>query len=215
MNPRSVVPSRLPETCSARPYFAHVRAPAAPPNFIVTPKQLSMWGNDVHGDCVTAEEAFAKACNNPEIFISDDDVIAWATRHGVLEGAYLYQVMTWMQDDGFLTAPSLMTTAPTVLLTGQTLELFRVPFPRVPSSSASQQTSSMPPGSRQTANPGGSQRDITTTPTRITAPRCAAMDPYPGWHNSLASRCPRESTGRSRAMRCSRGIPLGSSTCPP
>jgi hypothetical protein len=65
------------------------------------PQKISMWGNDVHGDCVTAEEAFAKACNNPEIFISDGEVIAWATRHGVLEGAYLTQVMTWMQNDGF------------------------------------------------------------------------------------------------------------------
>jgi len=61
-----------------------------------------MWGNDVHGDCVTAEEAFAKACNNPEIFISDNEVIAWATRHGVLEGANLTQVMQWMQNDGFV-----------------------------------------------------------------------------------------------------------------
>jgi hypothetical protein len=60
-----------------------------------------MWGNDVHGDCVTAEEAFTKACNNPEIFIPDSDVIAWATRHGVLEGAYFTQVMQWMQNDGF------------------------------------------------------------------------------------------------------------------
>jgi hypothetical protein len=60
-----------------------------------------MWGNDVHGDCVTAEEAFAKACNQPEIFISDSVVIDWATKHGVLDGAYLYQVMDWMLNDGF------------------------------------------------------------------------------------------------------------------
>ena len=60
-----------------------------------------MWGNDVHGDCVTAEEAFAKACNSPEIFISEADVIAWATRHGVLEGANLTEVMTWMQNRRF------------------------------------------------------------------------------------------------------------------
>jgi hypothetical protein len=60
-----------------------------------------MWGNDVHGDCVTAEEAFAKACNNPEIFIPDADVIAWATQHGVLEGAQLTQVLQFMQNDGF------------------------------------------------------------------------------------------------------------------
>ena len=73
----------------------------APPNYIVIPNRISMWGNDVHGDCVTAEEAFAKACHQPEIFISDQEVINWATRHGVLEGAYLYQVLDWMRNDGF------------------------------------------------------------------------------------------------------------------
>ena len=60
-----------------------------------------MWGNDVHGDCVTAEEAFAKACYQPEIFITDSEVIDWATRHGVLEGAYINQVLDWMVNDGF------------------------------------------------------------------------------------------------------------------
>jgi hypothetical protein len=83
---------------AARP---HVATAGAPPNFLTRPQKLSMWGNDVHGDCVTAEEAFAKACNNPEIFISEAEVITWATNHGVLEGAYLTQVMTWMQTDGF------------------------------------------------------------------------------------------------------------------
>jgi hypothetical protein len=60
-----------------------------------------MWGNDVNGDCVTAEEAFAKACYQPEIFISDPVVIDWATKHGVLNGAYIYQVLDWMLNDGF------------------------------------------------------------------------------------------------------------------
>jgi hypothetical protein len=83
---------------AARP---HVATAGAPPNFLTRPQKISMWGNDVHGDCVTAEEAFAKACNNPEIFISEAEVITWATNHGVLEGAYLTQVMTWMQTDGF------------------------------------------------------------------------------------------------------------------
>jgi hypothetical protein len=70
-------------------------------NFITVPQQISWWGNDVHADCVTAEEAFAKACNNPEIFISDNEVISWATSHGVLENADLLKVMQWMQNDGF------------------------------------------------------------------------------------------------------------------
>jgi hypothetical protein len=90
-SPRSVLAAATP----------HVPITTAPPNFIVMPQQISMWGNDAHGDCVTAEEAFAKACNNPEIFIPDDEVINWATRHNVLEGAYLTPVMDFMQNDGF------------------------------------------------------------------------------------------------------------------
>jgi len=71
-----------------------------------------MWGNDVHGDCVTAEEAFAKACNSPEIFIPDNDVISWATSHGVLEGAQLNQVLQWMQNDGFQEGSSTYDDGP-------------------------------------------------------------------------------------------------------
>jgi len=84
---------------AATPYL---QAPAAaPPHHIHIPHKISMWGNYDHGDCVTAEEAFAKACHNREIFISDEEVIQWATSHGVLEGAYLNQVLQWMQADGF------------------------------------------------------------------------------------------------------------------
>jgi hypothetical protein len=95
---RGAIPSPRHVLAAATPHIALI---GAPPNFIMVPQRISMWGNDVHGDCVTAEEAFAKACNNPEIFIPDNDVIAWATAHGVLEGAYLTQVMQWMQNDGF------------------------------------------------------------------------------------------------------------------
>src|SRR5215471_691008 len=85
---------------SATPYAARARV-GAPSNYSIIPQQMSMWGNDVHGDCVTAEEAFAKACNQPEIFISNQEVIDWATQHGVLEGAWPYQVLDWMRDNGF------------------------------------------------------------------------------------------------------------------
>src|ERR1700748_1387700 len=95
---RGALPSPRHALAGATPFAPTI---GAPPNFIVKPAQISMWGNDVHGDCVTAEEAFAKACNSPEIFISDADAIGWATRHGVLEGANIAQVMTWMQSDGF------------------------------------------------------------------------------------------------------------------
>jgi hypothetical protein len=95
---RGAIPSPRSALAAAVPYVPLI---GAPPNLIMIPKQISFWGNYSNGDCVTAEEAFAKACNNPEIFISEAEVIAWATAHGVLNGAYLTQVMTWMQNDGF------------------------------------------------------------------------------------------------------------------
>jgi hypothetical protein len=79
----------------------HVALPGMPPNSIIVPKKLSMWNNDITGDCVTAEEAFAKACHSPEIFITDDEVKKWATAHGVWDGAYLTDVLNAMQTDGF------------------------------------------------------------------------------------------------------------------
>jgi hypothetical protein len=106
---RGATPSPRNALAAARPHRATV---GAPPNFLTKPARISMWGNDVHGDCVTAEEAFAKACNDPEIFVSDDTVVAWATRHGVLEGAYLTQVMGWMQDDGFADDPYVYDDGP-------------------------------------------------------------------------------------------------------
>src|SRR5262245_54048695 len=95
---RGAIPSPRSALAAATPSRALI---GAPPSFIMVPQRISMWGNDIHGDCVTAEEAFAKTCDNPETFISDNEVIDWATRHGVLEGAYLSQVMQWMQNDGF------------------------------------------------------------------------------------------------------------------
>ena len=95
---RGAIPSPRSALAASVPHVASI---GAPPNFIVIPQTISFWGNYFDGDCVTAEEAFAKACNSPEIFISDDEVIAWATEHGVLNGAYLTQVMDSMETDGF------------------------------------------------------------------------------------------------------------------
>lgn len=103
---RGAIPSPRSALAAARPHTVDA-AVGAPPNFITVPAHISMWGNYYHGDCVTAEEAFAKACHNPEIFVSDDDVINWATRHGVLEGANLVEVMRWMQTYGFTNGSEL------------------------------------------------------------------------------------------------------------
>ncbi|MFC6704584.1 peptidoglycan-binding domain-containing protein [Flexivirga alba] len=95
---RGAIPTPRHVLAAARAFAPPVSAPL---QFLTVPSRISMWGNDVHGDCVTAEEAFAKACHNPEIFITDAEAISWATAHGVLEGAYLPDVLNWMQHDGF------------------------------------------------------------------------------------------------------------------
>lgn len=74
---------------------------STPAQFAQIPKQLSYWLNNQYGDCVTAEEAFAKACHDPEIFIEDDTVRAWAEAGGFLNGADLITVLDAMVTAGF------------------------------------------------------------------------------------------------------------------
>ena len=98
--PRGAIPSPRHELAAAMP---HVPDPtiAVPPSFLMWPAQMSSWNNYVYGDCVTAEEAFAKATAAPQTFIPLDTVVAWATAHGVLNGASLTGVLATMQTDGF------------------------------------------------------------------------------------------------------------------
>jgi hypothetical protein len=95
---RGAIPSPRSALAAATP---HIALAGAPPNFIMLPKTIAMWGNYYDGDCVTAEEAFAKACFSPEILISDNEAVAWATAHNVLNGAQLNDVLQWMQSGGF------------------------------------------------------------------------------------------------------------------
>lgn len=90
---------------------AHIVTAAPPAQVAYVPKQLSYWGNDRYGICVTAEEAFAKGCdcpNNPAgVFITEANCIAWARSHGVLNGANLSSVMDDMIQKGFSVPPQL------------------------------------------------------------------------------------------------------------
>jgi hypothetical protein len=106
---RGAIPSPRSALAAATP---HLMAAPPPPNALTVPGRISFWGNDVNGDCVTAEEAFARACNNPEIFIPDNDVIAWATNHGVLNGATLVGVLNSMQKDGFVESSAIYDDGP-------------------------------------------------------------------------------------------------------
>lgn len=71
-------------------------------DFIFKPKVIRWWGNDEYADCVTAEEAFAKACDPGTVAISDYEAITWARKHQALNSARLPDVLGWMRNDGFV-----------------------------------------------------------------------------------------------------------------
>jgi hypothetical protein len=98
--PRGAIPSPRHELAAAMPHIpdSKISVPAA---FLMWPVQMSSWNNYVYGDCVSAEEAFAKATATPQTFIPEATVVAWATAHGYLNGATLTSVMTTMQTNGF------------------------------------------------------------------------------------------------------------------
>lgn len=98
MRPRGAIPSPRHILSAAEP---HRIVGVTPPQLFRNPARLSFWWNNLKGDCCTAEEAFAKACNQPEIFITDATVLAWATKNNVLNGAFLAQVLYLMQNAGF------------------------------------------------------------------------------------------------------------------
>ena len=96
---RGARPTPRHKLLAAQPFRTHL---APPPQFAIVPKKLSYWLNNQYGDCVTAEEAFKCACDNPEDFIPDDVVQKWASAHGVLNGADLKEVCDAMAQGGFV-----------------------------------------------------------------------------------------------------------------
>ncbi len=112
MRPRGARPTPRHQLAAAIP---HRFTGPTPPQFITIPSRLSMWMNGPDpgspipngtGDCVSAEEAFKCACasvmaGQPEIFITDQTLYAWASKHGVLNGAVIKDVLDWMTQQGF------------------------------------------------------------------------------------------------------------------
>lgn len=95
---RGAFPSSRHELAGATP---HAIFGTTPPRILFKPALLSFWGNEADGDCCTAEEAFAKACYGPEIFITEQEAVDWATQNGVLNGATLSGVLDLMRKSGF------------------------------------------------------------------------------------------------------------------
>jgi hypothetical protein len=98
--PRGAIPSPRHELAAAMPHVPDPRI-SVPPAFLMWPAQMSSWNNYIYGDCVSAEEAFAKIAAAPHVFIPEATVVSWATAHGYLNGATLTSVMNTMQTQGF------------------------------------------------------------------------------------------------------------------
>ncbi|MBB5470968.1 hypothetical protein OKW30_001875 [Paraburkholderia sp. Clong3] len=98
--PRGALPSPRHELAAAMPHVPDSKI-LVPPSFLMWPVQMSSWNNYVYGDCVSAEEAFAKATAVSGTFIPEATVVNWAEGHGYLNGATLTAVMTTMQTNGF------------------------------------------------------------------------------------------------------------------
>ncbi len=109
--PRGAIPSPRHELAAAMPHVPDPKI-AVPASFLMWPAQMSSWNNYVYGDCVSAEEAFAKATAAPQTFIPEATVVAWATQHGFLNGATLTSVLQMMATNGFPLPPKTYDDGP-------------------------------------------------------------------------------------------------------
>lgn len=91
-----------PQQLAAAPHFLRDGKIGAPAQFARIPDKVHIWGNNRYGDCVTAEEAFAKIAAHPHVWVSEQEVIEWAGRNGVLNGATLSEVLDEMRVRGLL-----------------------------------------------------------------------------------------------------------------
>jgi hypothetical protein len=80
---QTFIPSDFPasnhELAAAQPYRADG---VAPESFLVWPIEISFWGNDKVSNSIWAEEAFAKACAEPRVFIPVDKLLLTAKECG-------------------------------------------------------------------------------------------------------------------------------------
>jgi hypothetical protein len=77
--PSSELPTPNQELASAQPYHARLTAPES---FIAWPTKIDFWGNEKAGSSSWAEEAFAKACAEPKVFVPTDVVMLTARECG-------------------------------------------------------------------------------------------------------------------------------------
>ena len=97
---RGLIPATPLQIASAPRYISKFIQQQVPESFLAYPNQVSYWGNDQYGNCVAAEEAFAKITAHPYIYIDDSTITDWCTVHNFLNGAQCVKVMDKMKSHG-------------------------------------------------------------------------------------------------------------------
>ena len=93
--PSGEFPTPNHEIAAAQPY----RAGGAPPeSFIAWPTEIRFWGNEKEGISSWAEEAFAKACAEPKVFIPTDVVLITSRECGSSNFAAFMQTHGFQMD---------------------------------------------------------------------------------------------------------------------
>jgi hypothetical protein len=91
------------ELAAAQPYKS---GSAAPESFIAWPIRSDCWGNDSVRNSSWAEEAFAKACAEPKVFIPTDVVLFTSRERGSSNFAAFMQTHGFqMEGKGYLDGP--------------------------------------------------------------------------------------------------------------
>jgi hypothetical protein len=93
--PSGALPTPNHELASAQPYRP---SGAAPESFLAWPIEIGFWGNEKASNSIWAEEAFAKACAEPKVFIPADVVLLTAQECGSSNFARFMQTHGFQMD---------------------------------------------------------------------------------------------------------------------
>jgi hypothetical protein len=86
--PSGKFPSPNHELAATQPYRG---GGAVPESFLAWPIEIGFWGNDKESNATWAEEAFAKACADPKVFIPAGVVLSTARQCGSSNFAQFFQ----------------------------------------------------------------------------------------------------------------------------
>jgi hypothetical protein len=91
------------ELAAAQPYKPQ---DAAPESFLAWPREIGFWGNEKAGNSMWAEEAFAKACAEPRVFLPAEVVLSAARECGSSNfSAFLQTEGFRMEREAYLDGP--------------------------------------------------------------------------------------------------------------